>query len=110
MFYEGPRGADVYVLLNVATECSRNYAKNIHRGFNCSRVMYHMTQLMSAPSSEAAEQVLVNLYFVSSCSDPVEYLGQLTRTVPAPKLADMVRAQNFLKCSRRKPILQVTVA
>jgi hypothetical protein len=35
---EGPRGADVYILLNVATECSRNYAKNIHRGFNCSRV------------------------------------------------------------------------
>jgi hypothetical protein len=35
---EGPRGADVYILLNVATECSRNYAKKIHRGFNCSRV------------------------------------------------------------------------
>ncbi len=34
---EGPRGADVYISLNVATECSRNYAKNIHRGFNCSR-------------------------------------------------------------------------
>jgi hypothetical protein len=30
---EGPRGADIYILLNVATECSRNYAKNIHRSF-----------------------------------------------------------------------------
>jgi hypothetical protein len=28
----------------------------------------------------------------------------------APKLADMVRAQNFFKCNRRKPILQATVA
>ncbi len=35
---EGPREANVYILLNVATECSRNYTKNIHRGFNCSRV------------------------------------------------------------------------
>jgi hypothetical protein len=26
---EGPRGADFYIVLNVATECSRNYAKNI---------------------------------------------------------------------------------
>jgi hypothetical protein len=31
---KGPRGADVYILLNVATECSRNYAKNIQL-FTC---------------------------------------------------------------------------
>jgi hypothetical protein len=31
------------------------------------------------------------------------------RTVSAPKLADMVRAQNFLSVTRRKPILQATV-
>jgi hypothetical protein len=32
-----------------------------------------------------------------------------THTVLAPKLANMVRAQNFFKCIRRKPILQATV-
>jgi hypothetical protein len=31
------------------------------------------------------------------------------RTVSALKLAGMVRAQNFFKCNRRKPILQATV-
>ena len=31
------------------------------------------------------------------------------RTVLAPKLADMVRAKNFFKRNRRKPILQATV-
>ena len=38
---EGPRGADVYILLNVATEYSRHYAKNnlYSRWFNCSHVI-----------------------------------------------------------------------
>jgi hypothetical protein len=30
---KGPRGADVYISLNIAIKCSRNYAKNIHKGF-----------------------------------------------------------------------------
>jgi hypothetical protein len=32
-------GELMFIPLNVATECSRNYAKNIHRGFNCSRAI-----------------------------------------------------------------------
>jgi hypothetical protein len=38
-------------------------------------------------------------------------LARMTNAhVSAPKLADMVRAHNFFKCNRRKPILQATVS